>query len=265
MSEVLRKRSTTGVRRKVPVAWEALEDAFENNAPEVHSYLSVSNGEVVRVVDGVTETAVHARIASDPLYVRVEPVSSREQYRWMERFIETVDEPDLRGRLERSIDGKGALRRSKDALMAFPVDRERWFTFRSERLRVGIQGWLEAHDIDPGERPEWRGPTADEVKPQVDPGALETDVRAGRAAEAAALRVRLRGVVDRLAVRDLELAVTFLEFLGERRHRPRTRARGPGESAIPPPPSAAAPLPDLSDDAERARAQSESDPPARDP
>ena len=27
--------------RDVPVDWEALEDAFENNAPEVHSYLQI--------------------------------------------------------------------------------------------------------------------------------------------------------------------------------------------------------------------------------
>jgi hypothetical protein len=30
----------------VPVDWEALEDAFENNAPEVHSYLHIKTGEV---------------------------------------------------------------------------------------------------------------------------------------------------------------------------------------------------------------------------
>ena len=30
---------------------------------------------------------MHARIASDASYLRIEPVSSREQYRWMERFI----------------------------------------------------------------------------------------------------------------------------------------------------------------------------------
>ena len=79
-------------RRKVPVAWEALEDAFENNAPEVHSYLHLVTGEVIRVVDGVADPATHARIAADPNYMRVEPVSSREQYRWMERFVASVED-----------------------------------------------------------------------------------------------------------------------------------------------------------------------------
>ena len=30
------ERANTGPHREVPVDWEALEDAFENNAPEVH-------------------------------------------------------------------------------------------------------------------------------------------------------------------------------------------------------------------------------------
>ena len=137
-------RSEDGARRQVPVAWEALEDAFENNAPEVHSYLHMGTGEVVRVVDGIADLATHARIATDSTYLRVDPVSSREQYRWMERFIATVEEGPLRTKLLQAIDGKGAFRRFKDVLMAFPVDRERWFTFRSERLRTCMEGWLEA-------------------------------------------------------------------------------------------------------------------------
>ena len=63
--------------------WEALEDAFENNAPEVHSYLHLQTGEVLRIVDGVADPQMHARIAADSNYLRIDPVSSREQYRWM--------------------------------------------------------------------------------------------------------------------------------------------------------------------------------------
>ena len=88
-----------GPLRDVPVDWEALEDAFENNAPEVHSYLHLATGEVLRVVDGVADPQMHVRISSDANYLRVDPVSSREQYRWMERFIPMVDDLDLRGKL----------------------------------------------------------------------------------------------------------------------------------------------------------------------
>ena len=115
----------TGPVREVPVDWEALEDAFENNAPEVHSYLHLTTGEVLRVVDGVADPQMHVRIASDGNYLRIDPVSSREQYRWMERFIPMIEDPDLRGKLTQAIDGKGAFRRFKDVLMSYGTERER--------------------------------------------------------------------------------------------------------------------------------------------
>src|SRR5262249_14450560 len=130
-------------------------DAFENNAPEVHSYLHVVSGEVLRVVDGIADPEMHARIASDTAYLRIEPVSSREQYRWMERFIPMVEEPTLRGQLSQAIDGKGAFRRFKDVLPAFTTERERWFAFRSERLRVFMEAWLAANAMRPVARPTW--------------------------------------------------------------------------------------------------------------
>lgn len=222
--------------KKVPIAWEALEDAFENNAPEVHSYLQLETGEVIRIVDGIADPAMHQRVMKDPEYLRVDPVSSREQYRWMERFIATVEEPELRDKLVRSIDGKGAFRRFKDVLMSYPVDRERWFVFRSERLRSCMESWLAAHGIQAAERSEWRVPTAEEVLPQVE---REEERRAGRrtrAAVADAQRRRLTELVEALPARELDAAVAFLEFLRERKHLPRLKAKaaeapgGDGES-----------------------------------
>jgi hypothetical protein len=147
-------RDPSETPRVVPVAWEALEDAFENNAPEVHSYVQLQSGEVIRVIDGIADPDMHARIMADPLYLRVDPVSSREQYRWMERFIATVQDPTFRQRLASSIDGKGAFRRFKDALMNHAEERERWFVFRSERLRGAIDVWLDTHNLKAGPRSE---------------------------------------------------------------------------------------------------------------
>jgi len=217
--------------RKVPIAWEALEDAFENNAPEVHSYLHLDTGEVIRIVDGIADPAMHQRVMKDAAYLRIDPVSSREQYRWMERFIATIEEPKFRDKLVRAIDGKGAFRRFKDVLMSYPVDRERWFAFRSERLRANMQAWLTAHGIEAEERKKWRVPTADEVKGQVE---REQERRAGRRSRAAvvdAQRGRLAELVQELPARELDAALAFLEFLRERKHLPRPRAKAPSDEA----------------------------------
>ncbi len=215
-----------GAVRDVPVDWEALEDAFENNAPEVHSYLHLSTGEVLRVVDGVADPQMHVRIASDGNYLRIDPVSSREQYRWMERFIPMVEDADLRGKLTHAIDGKGAFRRFKDVLMSYGAERERWFGFRSERLRTFMEAWLSAHAIRATPRPQWaEGPNGPEselapessVSPlsEVDGGPKSTSGRRTRNAEA--MRQQLREIAEGLGPRDLDMVLGFAEFLKARR------------------------------------------------
>ncbi len=230
MSREARKDNETNTDRppqEVPIAWEALEDAFENNAPEVHSYLQLETGEVIRIVDGIADPGMHQRVMKDPEYLRVDPVSSREQYRWMERFIATAEEPELRDKLVRSIDGKGAFRRFKDVLMSYPVERERWFAFRSERLRACMEAWLGAHGIAPVERGQWRVPTAEEVLPQVEREEEKRAGRRSRAAVADAQRLKLAELVEALPARELDAALAFLEFLRERKHIPRPRAKAP--------------------------------------
>jgi hypothetical protein len=218
------EQENSALAREVPVDWESLEDAFENNAPEVHSYLHLTTGEVLRVVDGVADPQMHVRIASDGNYLRIDPVSSREQYRWMERFIPMVEEDELRGKLTQAIDGKGAFRRFKDVLMSYAADREKWFTFRSERLKTFMEAWLSAHAIRATPRPQWDegglGPESelppDSVisSPEME-APKSTSGRRSRNAEAS--RELLRQLVEALGPRDLDAVVAFAEFLKARR------------------------------------------------
>jgi uncharacterized protein UPF0158 len=177
----------------------------------VHSYLHLVSGEVLRVVDGIADPEMHSRIASDTTYMRIEPVSSREQYRWMERFIPMVEEGELRDQLTSAIDGKGAFRRFKDVLMTYGTERERWFAFRSERLRVFMEAWLTAHGLSPVARPVWP-PDA----PQ-EPVVMQEVLVARRKSSAEALRKQLRELADTLGARDLEKVTAFAEFVKARR------------------------------------------------
>jgi hypothetical protein len=211
----------TGTRSEavtdVPVDWEALEDAFENNAPEVHSYLHLGTGEVLRVVDGIADPQMHSRIAADAAYVRVEPVSSREQYRWMERFIQMLDPGDLRDELVLAIDGRGAFRRFKDVLMVNAAERERWFAFRSERLRVFMEAWLEAHALHAVPRP-LPAPAAPSKEQASEPPPVSQDQLGGRRTRNAEwLRRQLKDVATTLGARDLDRVLTFAEFVKARR------------------------------------------------
>ncbi len=201
--------------REVPIDWEALEDAFENNAPEVHSYLNLAMGDVLRVVDGIADPEMHQRIATDQAYLRVEPVSSREQYRWMERFIPMVEDKPLSQLLTQAIDGKGAFRRFKDVLMSHGAEREHWFAFRSERLRVFMEAWLAAHALQAVARAP--RPAEPVRSPESAPAASldAAGVRRGRTMEA--LRAQLHELVDSLSARDLDKVASFAEFVKARR------------------------------------------------
>lgn len=204
--------------RDIPIDWEALEDAFENNAPEVHSYLHLGTGDVLRVVDGVADPQMHARIAADANYLRIDPVSSREQYRWMERYIPMVEDMDLQAKLSQAIDGKGAFRRFKDVLMSYGPERERWFAFRSERLRIFMEAWLSAHALNPVARPMWvpEAPARPEGAPAPEsPREEPREVRRGKSVES--LRKNLRDIADALGPRDLDTLTAYAEFLKARR------------------------------------------------
>jgi hypothetical protein len=148
-------------------------------------------------------------------------VSSREQYRWMERYIPMVEDPELAGKLTQAIDGKGAFRRFKDVLMSYGPERERWFTFRSERLRIFMEAWLSAHALNPVARPLWvaEAPARPEGAPE--PAAVGVpkeeprEARRGKSAES--LRKNLRDIADALGPRDLDTLTAFAEFLKARR------------------------------------------------
>lgn len=241
--------------REVPIDWEALEDAFENNAPEVHSYLHVPTGDVLRIVDGIADPQMHARIAADVSYLRIEPVSSREQYRWMERYIPMVEDRELQGKLTKAIDGKGAFRRFKDVLMGYGPERERWFSFRSERLRIFMEAWLNAHALNPIKRPVWAPdlvqPPPAEEPPQPPRSQPEREARRARSAES--FRRQLRDIVEALGPRELETLSAFGEFLRSRRVASSRRGSPPPSS------SGGGPAPDSSAEAVRM-----SDPPPTD-
>ena len=137
--------------------WSDLEIAFERNSPDQESFLDLENGDLLSIVDGEPDAAARrARVAANPeRYLRVDPASSREQYRWMERFVSSVADQALRERLLIAIDGKGAFRRFKDVLLAFPAERERWFAYRSELLHFHIQTWLDHMKIEVANAPPW--------------------------------------------------------------------------------------------------------------
>ncbi|MBS3782214.1 MAG: hypothetical protein KGY66_08470 [Candidatus Thermoplasmatota archaeon] len=132
---------------------DELCEAYEFSNFENSYYLDLDTGEVLLIVhhSGVAEQnrKNKKKIEQDDegRYIKVPSTDSREGYRDMQDFIQTVDDKDLREKLRIAIDGKGAFRRFKDVLKRYPEERERWFEFKDERTRKRVLEWLERQEI----------------------------------------------------------------------------------------------------------------------
>jgi hypothetical protein len=102
--------------------------------------------------DGLSEDEIDDALNAGRL-VYVEPLGSRIEYQWMAEFTGTMRNAQLRNRLEVALDGRGAFRRFKSALLDFPAERDRWFAFRDQRLRAAACEWLEAVGLEPTTAP----------------------------------------------------------------------------------------------------------------
>ena len=197
----------------IDLDWDALEIAVERNSPDTDSYLDLTTGRVITITSGDPEAALNRQQVSENIrnYMRIEPASSREQYRWMEKFVGSVTDEALRERLIISIDGKGAFRRFKDVLLAYPAERERWFSYRAELLHWHIQQWLEQHDIHPTNEPPWGKVDAPSELPSVGRPVVH-----GTEAPGEALRRQARDLIETIPAIELPTAIAFLEFLKQR-------------------------------------------------
>ncbi len=199
--------------KSIKVNWAYVETAFERNSPDLHSYIDRDTGDVLVVVDGQAEDEENRRrIAETPeRYVRIDPASSREQYRWMEQFVASLEEQQLMERLLVAIDGKGAFRRFKDVLLSYPQERERWFNYRAALLHHHINQWFSSKGLDPDPLPPWGEVTIPDepivpLERTAPSGETVTDV----------LRKQIKNQVDGLPACELHSARVFLEYLRDR-------------------------------------------------
>ena len=199
--------------RVIPINWTDLETAFERNSPDAESFLDTRTGEVVTVTEGAIDyPEQRGKVqAGGEAFVRIEPAASREQYKWMERFVAGVTDEPLRERLVIAIDGKGAFRRFKDVLLNYPTERERWFSYRAELLHWAIHKWLEKEQLAPKEAPPWSAP-----KPPAEENVqLERPAASGEG-PGEILRRQAKELIDLIPAVELPAAIAFLDFLRER-------------------------------------------------
>jgi hypothetical protein len=126
--------------------------ALSSGDHQITYYLDVQTGALVSVFDDMyeeQEEELTPRVEEDPdRYRSIEPVGSRESFRWMEGFAHTIEEAEIRERLLDSLDRPRPFHRFKDALMSFPEVREAWFRYEEAQLREYAESWLASEEIE---------------------------------------------------------------------------------------------------------------------
>jgi hypothetical protein len=79
---------------------------------------------------------------SSERWLRVACLGSVESYRDMEFFIGALDDTSKANRRAAAIDGRGAFRRFRDALGAWPEELDRWYAISEERQWGRARAWL---------------------------------------------------------------------------------------------------------------------------
>lgn len=74
----------------------------------------------------------------------LEGEGSDEAHRDLQRFIATVNDPDLADRLSRAIEGRGAFRRFRSVLEQHPDEYTRWHRFDADARLGHARSWLAA-------------------------------------------------------------------------------------------------------------------------
>lgn len=156
-----------------PVKLYDLTDALEMDSETIGSWLDRKTGEVVivesEVMDAVEaeeeddlldwqkEELVVARAihAGDPRYLALPTKFDFHEYRYMEKFIETVPDADKAGQLWRAIKGKGAFRHFKDTAHRLDVIED-WYRYRDDAMNEFMLRWAEVNEITVDQTP--RGP-----------------------------------------------------------------------------------------------------------
>ena len=82
-------------------------------------------------------------------YIRIPERESHRAYHSMAAFTECIDDPVLKEELSTVLNGRGAFRRFKDILLAYPKERKRWHGYNAQAVKMEIAEWLRSIGVEP--------------------------------------------------------------------------------------------------------------------
>ena len=147
------------------VKLDEIIDGLESQSDESSSFLNKKTGEVVLITDEELNAAEEnepiedfpdwqqdqIRIAKEIIaetgdYISLPTKFDIDEYRVMERFCLSLDDPEMSDLLYSLIKGSGAFRRFKDAIHKYDIADE-WYSYHNNALKEIAIEWCREHDI----------------------------------------------------------------------------------------------------------------------
>jgi hypothetical protein len=147
-----RGTGATPMLRALPVDLEELSMVLEGDPVYGGGYIELSTGRIwtqSAIDDGVLDDDEQESFDNEEDWLFVNCTGSRDGYRDMAAFIETVDDEQRADRLEIAIEGRGAFRRFRSVLDRWDDELDRWYVFSEDRKRGRAREFL----ADAGYRP----------------------------------------------------------------------------------------------------------------
>jgi hypothetical protein len=134
-------------KKVLDIDLDELCQAMDDSSYEHDYYLDLETGDILFVsenMDDEESRKLREQIEEgSDRYELVPKADSNEGYGDMEDFIYTVEDLHLAELLMVAINGRGAFRRFKDVLLNYPEARDRWFSFKDERVQQRALEWLD--------------------------------------------------------------------------------------------------------------------------
>lgn len=152
--------------KRIKLDWEQIEDAFNNLNDELVYYLDLVTGHVHLEGEGddqdddetnYSHGAASASPASDATRAYIEPPDTAVKIEWIQQFMkdEADLDPELVAKVTAGLTADDPAEAIRTALNQHPDDRDRWYLYRSERIRRFIERWLKSHNIAT-DTPTWK-------------------------------------------------------------------------------------------------------------
>ncbi len=121
--------------------------ALEDHGNMFLYYLDRETGEVIPLAEDYyidEEVDGSNQIHENPSrFINITPMPSRDSFRFMEEFVESLPDGEDKRILEHALAWKKPFSNFRDALYDMPEIREQWFAYKDECMRRYVMEWLE--------------------------------------------------------------------------------------------------------------------------